>query len=382
MRILIYRKYLKDLDFSSLTNLHSSRNLSALSNITIRPLAAFTCVPPVTEGVFSRLEPRLKIFLASNNLRTLPGELFNLDRLTVLSIRGNRIRKLPPGVGNLRNLKQLNIAQNRLRCLPFEILDLFSDSSRLQSYQFHPNPFYEPLYPANNDYKATSGDVPIKVGLGGKTRSRRGAICCVSPDQRRRSWHPEWKVIYQARTVVRFLDINGKLLRGPALPSDPAVLSQAYDNAIPVADVDDIPEPPTPRGNNISRAPSLMEVALIACSRNPQLPYLSSYLSEHSPEYLPNLLEEALAKKESGGSKCTICKRSFIIPRTEWLEWWEISKVIEKRGMASAASPLRQMENERDAVEKIVPLIRRGCSWLCVPGNLTIEEEDAMMEEG
>jgi hypothetical protein len=334
------------------------------------------------EGVFSRLEPKLKIFLASNHLTTLPGELFNLDRLTVLSIRGNRINELPPGVGHLHSLKQLNIAQNRLCHLPFEILDLFSDTSRLQSYQFHPNPFHEPLYPpTNKDNEVASEEVPIKIGLRNRTRPNRRAICYISPDQRRISWHPEWKVIYQARTEVRFLDNSGALLKGPTLSTDPLLSLRDNEHAVPVADVDDIPKPPTPRGNNLSRAPSLLEVALNACSRTPQLPYLSSYLPEYSPGYLSDLLEKTSVKKEFGGSKCTICKRNFIVPRTEWLEWWEISKVVENKVLASAASPLRHMENERDTVEKIVPLMRRGCSWLCVPGRLTIEEEDAMTRE-
>ena len=53
----------------------------------------------------------------------------------------------------------------------------------------------------------------------------------------------------------------------------------------------------------------------------------------------------------------------------------------------SAASPLRQMErrvrqrqNDRDDLEKMVPLMRRGCSWRCVPEK-TIVEEDARAVE-
>ena len=87
-------------------------------------------------------------------------------------------------------------------------------------------------------------------------------------------------------------------------------------------------------------------------------------------------MADAAEKKESGGSKCTICARSFIIPRTEWIEWWEIAKVLEINSTASAASPLRQMENERDVLESMVPLMRRGCSWLCVPEKVTMPDED------
>jgi len=88
-------------------------------------------------------------------------------------------------------------------------------------------------------------------------------------------------------------------------------------------------------------------------------------LPDPHPPYFPTLLAKVNAKKESGDTNCTICKRSFIVARTEWIEWWEISKAEEH--LVSAASPLREMENERDVLERMVPLMRRGCSWLCVP---------------
>jgi Leucine Rich repeats (2 copies) len=336
-------------------------------------------VPPVTEGVFARLEPKLKIFLASNQLTSLPGELFNLDRLTVLSLRGNQLRELPPSVGKLSNLKELNLSQNGLRYLPYEILELFSDTSRLNSLHLHPNLFHEPQFPqAEEDLKVE--EEPYKIGLGNRTRAfpRRGAICAVSPDQRRRSWHIQWKVTYQARTEVRFLNIHGDLVKGPSFPvNSPG--SESSHNKIPVADVNDSPEPPS-SGDKLSRAPSLLEVALAGCAKTTQLPFLAEYLPEDGPPSLRRLLSIAGEKKESGGSKCTICSRSFIIPRTEWIEWWEIAKVLDINATSSAASPLRQMENERDVLESMVPLMRRGCSWLCIPERaiLSQAEEDPM----
>lgn len=310
----------------------------------------------------------LKIFLASNNLKALPGELLNLDRLTVLSLRGNQIHELPPGIGNLHNLLELNISQNRMQYLPFEILNLFSDTYRLQSFTIHPNPFHEPRYPSQEFEESVEEDIQCKTGPGNRMRPRRGAVCCVSPDQRRRSWHPQWKVTYKARTEVRFLDTNGAHLKGPTFSS-----RTPFGLRIPVANVGNNPTPPTTRGNCLSRAPSLLELALTACS--PHLPALHSMLPDTYPEHLPRLLTAASAKKESGGTKCTICKRSFIIPRTEWIEWWQITSMAEGKGMASAASPLRQIENERDVVESMVPLMRRGCSWLCLPEQVIIEEE-------
>ena len=97
-------------------------------------------------------------------------------------------------------------------------------------------------------------------------------------------------------------------------------------------------------------------------------------LPDPHPSYFPALLSNVMSKKESGDTNCTICTRNFVIARTEWIEWWEISKAEEN--LVSAASPLRQMENERDIVERMVPLIRRGCSWLCVPEKVVQDEID------
>ncbi|CZR58639.1 uncharacterized protein PAC_08531 [Phialocephala subalpina] len=352
----------------------SSRGLTTLSNATIRQLATLTPIPPVIEGVFTRLEPKIKVFLASNDLTSLPGELFNLDRLTVLSLRGNQFEELPPGIGKLSNLKELNISQNSLRSLPFEILDLFSDTSRLNSLNLHPNPFYQPQFPPDHEADKQEEELQYKIGLGnrGRARHRRGAVCSVSLEQRRRSWHSQWNVTYQARTEVRYLDINGTLSKGPNFCND--------SSPIPVADANDTPQPPTSRGD-LSRAPSLFEVALNACSRHKDLPHLTSWLPDDSPEFFFDLLRDVMVKKDSGGSKCTICQRNFIQPRTEWIEWWEIAKVIERNAMASAASPLRQMENERDVLESMVPLMRRGCSWLCVPEKVAVVEDAVVATE-
>lgn len=356
-----------------------SRNLTHLSNATIRPLAAFTRVPPVTEGVFARLDPKLKIFLASNRLTTLPEELFNLPNLRVLSLRGNKIHELPPAIGRLHNLRELNISQNSLQYLPFEILDLFSDTSRLQSFQIHPNLFHERqcLQDESGDLENVSNN-----DLEKRARPRRGAICGILPPHRRRSWHPQWKISYKARTDVRYLDINGAHMKGPTLSNHTLFGPRKFPNGIPTVDPSDVPTPPTPRGHGISRVPSLLELALRACSRTPQLPYLTSELPEDCPESFISLLGLVAAKKESGASKCTICKRDFIIPRTEWIEWWQIAKAMDETEASGTISQLRKVENERDAAESMVPLMRRGCSWLCVPERAGVEEECLNNEQG
>lgn len=45
------------------------------------------------------------------------------------------------------------------------------------------------------------------------------------------------------------------------------------------------------------------------------------------------------------GQKCSVCRKIYVVPRTEWLEWWSVEG------------------------EGGLPFLRRGCSWGCVPGG-------------
>lgn len=312
------------------------------------------------------------MFLASNYLTNLPEELCKLDYLSFLSLRNNSFRELPPAIGHLHNLKELNIANNRLRYLPFEILELFSTTSRLEDLRLHPNPFFE-LPHTHSDESPESEPDETRT----PSRSQRSAIPLPAtiPAVDLHDWNPGWTVTYKARTEVRYLESNGKFLKGPNFSGSDDLDPESGSSALLEA-VSDTPTPPEPRGNFNSRAPSLLEVALKACSQSPQLPNLASLLHEECPEYLFGLMADLEAKKESGGSKCTICRRNFFMPRTEWIEWWDITKILDDRAMAAmaAASPL----NKRDIVERVIPLMRRGCSWLCVPKSGDAERSDVM----
>lgn len=322
----------------------SSRNLTNLSNAMIKPLVSFASVPSIREGVFSKLEPKLKIFLALNNLTTLPCELFQLERLHVLSLRGNLFHELPPTIGNLLNLKELNLSQNGLRYLPYEILNLLSEDGSLETLHLHPNLFYEPQLSSRN--KLEKNFTPESC-----QSSRNNLKSCANS---------RWKMTYQVRTEVRFLEINGALAKGPDFVSSS---SQTSSNSLLVASNNYRPIPPISRGNNLSRVPSLVETALASFSKASESPYLAPTLHEGCPSQLYELFRLALDKRNSGGSRCTICSRNFIIPRTEWIEWWEISKVFS----SSFTHVGNRIFNERDDAERLIPFVRRGCSWLCIP---------------
>jgi hypothetical protein len=379
-RLLISRKE-PSFNRLSRTNFNGrSRNLTTLSNDTLRPLHTFTLVPPVVEGVFERLEPSLQLFLGSNQLNALPEALFNIPQLTVLSVRANNIRELNPAIGRLRSLAELNISQNKLQYLPFEILDLFEVGTHLETFTFSANRFLEIQRPPSEDEKDVPQHSPFKPGSGLYPQKRLFSVATSSTplNLRRKTWNPLWNIVYKARTKVRFLDMDGSLIEGPNISNQTLFGPKTFRNGVPVADVNDVPTPPRARGNPVSRVPSLLEVALQSCSRHASLSAFSSYLEEPYPESFPVLLANAAAKKEAGGTKCTICNRNFIIPRTEWIEWWEINKASEKSAMASAASPLGHIENNREMMERIVPFIRRGCSWRCVAEELAVSSEVAV----
>jgi hypothetical protein len=333
----------------------------------------------MSQGVeFKSLRPALKIFLASNMLRRVPGEFCNLDGISVLSLRNNDLVELPSTIGKLRHLCELNVANNRLRFLPYEILGLLSGPhSKLNSLQLHPNPFYEPrLSHEQMEVVSTAIRPPSQIDAA---VDRSGKLT-------------QWEILYRYRSHVRFLDIYGTLAAGPTFPRDESLFSSpvyhsssihsspggSISNSIPAAPFSDIPKPPRSRGMIGSMARSLLEMAVHSCSSQQ---FTSGDLEyclgrDQVPPNLPRLLEDAetLRESEGGDRKCTVCKRVFVIPRTEWIEWYEIVKEQPTRSLASAASPLRQMENKRDTIERLIPLMRRGCTWNCLPNSAAAEE--------
>ncbi|KAG7147269.1 hypothetical protein HYQ46_003902 [Verticillium longisporum] len=123
----------------------SMMGLESLSNATIAPLAELVPIPLVAEDVpFEQKDPSLKLFLFGNPLFLVPGAVFDLQHLTVLSLRGCGLRELPAAVAKLSQLETLNLAQNSLRHLPAELLDLLAAPGKLKNMQLQGNDFYRP----------------------------------------------------------------------------------------------------------------------------------------------------------------------------------------------------------------------------------------------
>jgi hypothetical protein len=197
-----------------------------------------------------------------------------------------------------------------------------------------------------------------------------------------RLWHEKWIVEYKCRSQVRFFNKTGTLVKGPAFPRDDSLFTSKsqvkvfYGSLeIPRASPGDTAEPPAPsslvNGREISRVTSLLEIAVRTWSKSPPLPGFD-YWREEAPEGLSRLLDDAktLREMEAGDRTCTICGRIFVIPRTEWVEWWE----IVRKETTGAAGPLQIIEHGRDRMERVVPLIRRGCSWKCIPEAVPLKQ--------
>ena len=296
----------------------ADRRLGYISAETIRPLHYLTVqmpdrLPPSQEA-YHPLTPSIRLYLANNNLLSLPGELYKLENLTELSLRQNNLTSILPSISNLLNLEELSLSCNDLRYLPWEILDLAS-SAKLKSCRFLPNPFIVPL----------SADSSTPNRLDTKVQERGTPA-------------------YLVTSQIAYLDINGR----PCRNSPPAPSAAPFHK----------PGPPSSNldsncrswTGNMNHTPSLLEVALRACSASSVIDQLSLDIPEDSPPSLYQLLNCARVARDAGGTKCSVCKRKYIVPRAEWIEWWAV-------WFATSA---------------VLPLLRRACSWGCAA---TVERE-------
>ncbi|EKM81858.1 hypothetical protein AGABI1DRAFT_112093 [Agaricus bisporus var. burnettii JB137-S8] len=91
----------------------------------------------------------IHLILSNNMITKLPRSIWDLEQLTVLSLRSNYLTVLPPEICRLKNLEDLNIANNQLQFVPSELL-----SMNLRVLNLHPNPFL--AAPNNSDDRPVS----------------------------------------------------------------------------------------------------------------------------------------------------------------------------------------------------------------------------------
>ena len=297
--------------------------LQQIRTPTLQPLRYYTKIVP-KQGSETRhyqsLTPALRLYLSNNLLEEVPGEIFHLNNLEVLSLRSNNITEILPSIGELSNLKELNLGSNQLNWLPWELLGLLH--ANLRKCMLYPNPLIRPLPSVWNEASRRTSD-----------------------------FHEPCQV---ASTRIAFLDITGLSIRH--WPPAPSSLPKNWPE--PKAEDEFLGPPPEER----TKTPSLLEIALRACKKSAQLSQFPFLIPDDCPERLKQLIQQTWKLKEAGGKTCSVCGNEYIIPRTEWIEWWYC---IPDQGYLP-----RWQTNGPLAMNKTpVPFLRRGCSWACWEEN-------------
>ena len=307
--------------------------LLPLRHLTKQP--KFEGKPP-SDHVYGPLEPFLGLFLAGNALSIVPAELFELQGLRVLSLRHNRLTEIPASLRKLTLLQDLNIGGNQLKYLPFELLGLM-EKGDLRQLTVRPNPFVtldkSNIREWNSRYSGI--DLPPEEAA------------FISLDYESTVPSEAWLPALVATGHLHFFDAEG----------NPTANTRYKSSFMTVLDESHSP--------HASRVPSLRELTLRSFSDSP---YFSRFLdleSDDCPELVLRLLQKAKAAKECGGQTCTVCFRDFVIPRVQWVEWWDCEpNETEKREPRLPRQLLRPL-----------PFLRKGCSWLCIPeGNKRLVE--------
>ncbi|KAJ0416579.1 hypothetical protein BJY00DRAFT_230155 [Aspergillus carlsbadensis] len=317
----------------------SNGNLRGLPIGLLRPLQHLTKLPPIkeapiTEEVYSSLQPFLRLFLAGNGLPCLTSELFELDALRVLSLRNNKLTEVPPAIRRLTKLQELNLSVNRLQFLPWELLWLIKKGD-LKQLTVRPNPLLQIEESQVSQWHLSTEPEP-------ETETQDAMRSCeyTGPP-------PEeaWAPIHVATGPITRYDMEGFPI--PETPSNhnPHTLSQSE----PATEA----QPP-------SRVPSLREVALLTFSKSTS-PSDTDLIPEDDTPGFPNLMLRLLRiardVRNAGGRSCSICHRSFVIARAEWIEWWDCSTYENGlKGARASGERLRPL-----------PFRRLGCSLGCVP---------------
>lgn len=305
--------------------------LGPLQHLTKVPIVE----PPITEDLYSSLQPFLRLFLSGNSLTALPRELFELRTLKVLSLRNNKLSRIPPAIRNLTDLQELNISVNRLQYLPWELLWLIRKGD-LRHLVVRPNPL------------AQIEDTPVAIwhyeGNGGEGISLNENI----NDLKLFNYEgppPEeaWAPIHIATGPVQRFSMEG-------FPIPSAGTRHSNTNNMSAAN------------QTQSRVPSLREVALLTLSRSPYFDQIPDSEIAIYPALMARLLWKAREVRNAAGQSCSVCHRSFVVPRAEWIEWWDCS---------TYENGLKRPRYSGESLRPL-PFQRFGCSWACVPSQ---EEE-------
>ncbi|KAI0827229.1 hypothetical protein F5Y06DRAFT_237161 [Hypoxylon sp. FL0890] len=365
----------------------SYSGIESLTNATVSQLSILDATPLIDESFpFEPKERRIEVYLSNNPLIRAPGALFNLEHLTVLSLRNTKITELPPSIGKLRNLETLNISLARVRYLPWELSDLMRYPSKLRTLTVHPSPLYRPddfAAKIDSDAEIALGDaviLPIKVEHdNGKIErlwlnKEDGFI--VEPewlDSKSEVESAIWDVRTYARSRVQYHDGRGFIISNFQLPQSKPVDSPPNSTTrIETEDLSCPPAPPPALGRSKryqststskeGRVLSLSQLALLSCARAGRLRELESYLPPNAPPHLVELVDRIAERSEQnadcGDLICSVCRRRILVPMAQWIEWCSVAQFD-----LGNKTWLFKSSGETE----YIPFLKRGCSWGCLP---------------
>jgi len=337
-------------------------NLPALSSDNVRSLQHLIRahnMDRTAEITYVRLTPDLKIFVGNNQLEDLPSELWDLENITVLSLRNNLLKGISERVGNLSRLQELNIASNQIETLPFELLYLLRPrQGPALRFVTHPNPF---LLPIKSALLAGQPQLSFRNVLQVQGEVQRLRYLLSQPsNSSMHVWYSmllrtaqEWlkrKVqnpnaqsgpIFAASTDVTYYDVDGAHLRSQRGLAHTASASGSTALA---------GSPSAPAGL-CSNAPSLFELAVQSCRASPWLRQATaSELFVYVPPRVEQGINMALESKGRPLHTCSVCRRGCVIKRAEWIEYWYCNT-----GDPSLPATLA-----------FLPFERKACSFGCV----------------
>ncbi|KAF4122839.1 Leucine-rich repeat (LRR) protein [Geosmithia morbida] len=367
----LQEKIRESLDTANETVDFWSMDLAELSGDTVSLLSQFEYIPQVTRDVaFEQRDPELELYLAQNRLTRLPGALFDVEHLAILSLRSNQLEELPPAISRLKNLQELNLSQNRLRHLPVELLDLLGADSKLRTLILHPNPFLHPNQ-GHDIFEILEDGGPAvydnyDLDMEHEPNTEFTYPLAV-PDDRL----PRLMTRRLGRSPLQVSDAGGRVqstfrLPGVSSSAEPVEVEVIFKRRLlsygGVPSAQETP-PLAKRDGGDGKVPSLVEAAMRSCVKSVHLPDLRDMVP---PEFtdLGQLFDRALRQKEMGGLVCSRCRRDVVVPVLEWIEWREVSTLSKFRKI-SGKYRLDPLSERKD--ELVVPFLHRACSWACGP---------------